>query len=137
MSKTDQMRHDSAATIRATKVRSRTCNDPQHLWDWNLANIDQTETFNDDAHHEGGALPVPTKENNWLGFCPSAVKLQNGDKRVRETASRIATPRVKLTEQFIELTKEKNRLWSCLRGVWGYYLLLFTERLRLHGPRQH
>ena len=100
MSKTDQMRHDSDATIRATKVRSRTCNGPQHLWDRDLANNYQTETFN---------------EHNF----------------------RIATPRVKLNEQFLGLAKEKNRLWSCLRGFWRYYLLLFTKRLRLHGPCQH
>ena len=24
---------------------------------------------------------IPCKENDWLGFCPSAVKLQNGDKK--------------------------------------------------------
>ncbi|KAF2859596.1 hypothetical protein K470DRAFT_258774 [Piedraia hortae CBS 480.64] len=24
---------------------------------------------------------LPTRENNWLGFCPCAVKLQNGDKK--------------------------------------------------------
>ena len=27
------------------------------------------------------SLPNPTKENDWLGFCPGAVKLQNGDKK--------------------------------------------------------
>ena len=27
-------------------------------------------------------LPVPTKENDWLGFCHSAMKLQNGDRKV-------------------------------------------------------
>jgi hypothetical protein len=26
-------------------------------------------------------LPTPSKENDWLGFCPSAIKLQNGDKK--------------------------------------------------------
>ena len=30
-------------------------------------------------------LPVPTKENDWLGFCQSAVKLQNGDRKVSFT----------------------------------------------------
>lgn len=28
-------------------------------------------------------MPVPSKENDWLGFCAHAVKLQNGDKKVR------------------------------------------------------
>ncbi|KAK0808311.1 hypothetical protein LTR91_015149 [Friedmanniomyces endolithicus] len=27
------------------------------------------------------AIPTPCKENEFLGFCPSAVKLQNGDKK--------------------------------------------------------
>jgi hypothetical protein len=42
---------------------------------------------------KGGAqpLPVPTKENDWLGFCPSAVKLQNGDRRVRNCSLRVDT----------------------------------------------
>ncbi|KAK3648611.1 hypothetical protein LTR56_007437 [Elasticomyces elasticus] len=26
-------------------------------------------------------LPIPSKENDWLGFCPSAVKLQHGDRK--------------------------------------------------------
>ncbi|KAK3069596.1 hypothetical protein LTR53_013558 [Teratosphaeriaceae sp. CCFEE 6253] len=28
-----------------------------------------------------GAVATPTKDNDWLGFCPAAVKLQNGDKK--------------------------------------------------------
>ena len=27
------------------------------------------------------ALPTPCKENDWLGFCPAAVKLQSGDRK--------------------------------------------------------
>ena len=46
------------------------------------ANDRQTEIYGDDADNDGAPLPVPTKENNWLGFCPSAIKLQNGGKRV-------------------------------------------------------
>ncbi|KAF2481311.1 hypothetical protein BDY17DRAFT_301080 [Neohortaea acidophila] len=52
-----EMRHDSTATIRATRI------------------------LNDDSDDDGFQLPVATKENEWLGFCPSAVKLQNGDRR--------------------------------------------------------
>lgn len=32
-------------------------------------------------------MPVPSKDNDWLGFCISAIKLQNGDKKVRTAPS--------------------------------------------------
>lgn len=31
------------------------------------------------------SLPTLSKDNDWLGFCPSAVKLQNGDRKVCAT----------------------------------------------------
>lgn len=27
------------------------------------------------------AIPIATKDNEWLGFCPCAVKLQQGDRK--------------------------------------------------------
>lgn len=27
-------------------------------------------------------LPAPSKDNDWLGFCQSAIKLQHGDRKV-------------------------------------------------------
>lgn len=35
----------------------------------------------EDVRHPA-VMPVPSKENDFLGFCASAVKLQNGDKKV-------------------------------------------------------
>ncbi|KAK3052956.1 hypothetical protein LTR09_006020 [Extremus antarcticus] len=51
---TTHARHDSAATIKASA---------------------------EDGKMSSVPLPVPTKENDWLGFCQSAVKLQNGDRK--------------------------------------------------------
>ena len=37
-------------------------------------------------------LPVPSKENDWLGFCQSAIKLQNGDRKVNLSTAKVALP---------------------------------------------
>lgn len=54
-----------------------------------MADGEQAETLTEDSENEGAPLPVPTKENNWLGFCQSAVKLQNGDRKVGGSISQI------------------------------------------------
>ena len=43
-------------------------------------------------------LPVPTKENDWLGFCQSAIKLQNGDRKVNLTTAKTAKHSPKLAD---------------------------------------
>jgi len=37
-------------------------------------------------------MPVPSKENDFLGFCMHAVKLQNGDKKVCMRCDRYTAP---------------------------------------------
>jgi len=44
-----------------------------------------------DTDDESAVLPVAAKDNNWLGFCPAAIKLQNGDKKVCSLGWRLAT----------------------------------------------
>ena len=48
---------------------------------------DRFKSDHDDGNQVApAALPTPAKENDWLGFCQSAIKLQNGDRKVRLAA---------------------------------------------------
>ena len=52
----------------------------------NLPNADVSDSLQYDdvptAKPSAAPLPVPGKDNDWLGFCQSAIKLQNGDRKV-------------------------------------------------------
>ncbi|KAK5165899.1 uncharacterized protein LTR77_008823 [Saxophila tyrrhenica] len=67
-------RQDSAATIKAPV---RVASNPTTP----MARLTGADCKVDDGKMSSAPLPVPTKENDWLGFCQSAVKLQNGDRR--------------------------------------------------------
>lgn len=56
-------------------------------------------------------LPVPTKENDWLGFCQSAIKLQNGDRKVNQAINYAGrAPRSWLTGFFRVLLRREQTM---------------------------
>lgn len=85
-------RHDSAATIKAA-VSSHHGPPPPHSTlplhracsyicvMYALLMRDMFQHIEDVRTQ--AVMPAPSKENDWLGFCASAIKLQNGDKKVR------------------------------------------------------
>jgi hypothetical protein len=81
-------RHDSAATIRANVGPLSSASSILQIFSQLLTMSDQVQS--DDiptAKPSTAPLPVPSKENDWLGFCQSAIKLQNGDRKVNSTIS--------------------------------------------------
>jgi hypothetical protein len=83
-------RHDSAATIRANVGPLSLAT--KHLADLlNMSNQLQSDDI-PTAKPSAAPLPVPTKENDWLGFCQSAIKLQNGDRKVNLPTAKAAQP---------------------------------------------
>lgn len=93
----------------------------------------------DDGDRSTAAMPVPTKENDWLGFCPSAVKLQNGDKRVRLLQGHFLICRSSVLMFFFNtgLSQETYRLRCSIRRFWRHNILLLGEGLCVSRTRQH
>ena len=83
-------RHDSAATIRASSVGPTL----PYILVLHITSMADRKQYDDapTAKPSAAPLPVPTKENDWLGFCQSAIKLQNGDRKVAHTAHTATKP---------------------------------------------
>lgn len=88
-------RHDSAATIRAAVSFCSTF--LLVLLEHGLGLfVRLTMSQHIEDVRTAAVMPVPSKDNDWLGFCMHAVKLQNGDKKVSCSDRRTKDARQKM-----------------------------------------
>ena len=69
-------------------------------------------------------LPVPTKENDWLGFCQSAIKLQNGDRKVSRAINKEGRVVCRFTKSSLQGALKKRTDYGAAfaaSGVTTYY----------------